>query len=113
MTLGARTAGRVLLITWTLLAASIASWPFTGTGIGDAATIAALLPLLLPLRGLVRMQARTLQWSSWSLAPALALALTELMVNARARIPATVTLVLALGAFAATIASLRVTPRHG
>ncbi len=104
-------ARRIALLSWTLLAASIALWPFIGAGIGYAPTILALVPLLLPVRGLLRGTARTLQWSSFTLAPALVLTLTELLTNAPARVLAALTLALILGTFSATVALLRVTAR--
>jgi uncharacterized membrane protein len=102
---------RLTIRVWTLLVVSIVAWPFTGRGIGLPRTAIALLPLLLPLPGLVRWRRRTLQWSPLTLAPALALTLTEILVNSRARGPAILTLALIFTAFAAIIAALRVTPR--
>ena len=96
---------------WVLLLASIAAWPFTAAGIGPITTVIALLPLLLPLPGLIRGRRRTLQWSALTLSPALALALTEILVNAPARTPATLTLAMILTAFAAVVAALRIIPR--
>ncbi|MGH8136409.1 MAG: DUF2069 domain-containing protein [Steroidobacteraceae bacterium] len=98
---------------WLLLIASIVAWPFCSAGIGFMTTAIAVLPLLLPMPGLVRTQRRTLQWSPLTLAPALALALTEILVNAPARIPATLTLALIFTAFAITVAALRKIPRSG
>jgi len=102
---------RIVICLWMLLVVSIVVWPFTGGGIGLATTAIALLPLFLPLPGLVHGERRTLRWSPLTLAPALALALTEILVNAPARTPAILTLALILAAFAATIAALRVSPR--
>ena len=96
---------------WTLLVVSIVVWPFTGRGIGLLTTAIAFLPLLLPLPGLLRCRRRTLQWSPLTLAPALAITLTEILVNVPARGPAILTLALILAAFAAIIAALRVRPR--
>lgn len=113
MTIHARAAltRRLAIGAWTLLLISIVAWPFTGGGISPVTTAIASLPLLLPLPGLVRGRRRTLQWSSLTLAPALALALTEILVNARARMPATLTLALIFAAFGASIAALRASPR--
>lgn len=102
---------RLTIGAWTLLFISIAVWTFAGRGIGRLATAIALLPMLLPLPGLVRWRRRTLQWAPLTLAPALAITLTEILVNVPARGPATLTLVLIFAAFAANIAALRVTPR--
>ena len=103
-------ARRLAIGVWLLLAASIAAWPIEATGIGLTTTAIALLPLLLPLPGLVRGRRRTLQWSTLTLAPVLALALTEILVNAAARIYVTLTLALILAAFATVVAALRVSP---
>lgn len=92
---------------WLALIASIASWPFATARIGMLTTAIALLPLLLPLPGLLMGWRRTLQWSPLTLAPALALSLTEVLVNAPARILGTLTIVLILAAFAMLIAALR------
>jgi uncharacterized membrane protein len=96
---------------WMLLVASIAAWPFAAAGIGLTTTALALLPLFPPLPGLIDGRRRTLQWSPLTLAPALAFALTEILVNAPARMPAILTLALILVAFATIIAALRVSPR--
>ena len=96
---------------WVLLIASIAAWPFAAAGIGLTTTAIALLPLFLPLPGLIHGRRRTLQWSPLTLAPALALAPTEILVNAPARVPATLTLALIIVAFAIIVAALRIIPR--
>ena len=103
---------RLALGAWLLLLASIVAWPFAEAGIGIFTAAIALLPLLLPLPGLVRARRRTLQWSPLTSAPALALALTEIIVNAPARIPATLTLVLIFAAFAIIVAATRAIPRN-
>ncbi len=98
---------RLATAAWLLLIASIAKWPFGAAGIGPFTTAIALLPLLLPLPGLFMGRRRTLQWAPLTLAPALALALTEVLVNAPARKLVTLTLALILVAFAMLIAALR------
>lgn len=106
-------AGRAALVrrlataVWLLLIASIAIWPFGTAGIGPVTAAIALLPLLMPLPGLFMGWRRTLQWSPLTLAPALALALTEILVNAPARKLVTLTLALIFAAFAMLIAALR------
>jgi uncharacterized membrane protein len=102
---------RLAIGVWVLLVASIAAWPFAAARIGLITTAIALLPLFLPLPGLIDGRRRTLQWSPLTLAPALALTLTELLVNAPARGPATLTLALILAAFATIVAALRIIPR--
>ena len=98
---------RLAAAAWLLLIASIAAWPFIAAKIGPLTTLVALLPLLMPLPGLVMGWRRTLQWSPLTLAPALALALTEILVNTPARWIATLTLALILATFASLIAALR------
>jgi len=105
----AQSARRAALLIWALLIASVTAWPLAG--IGWIATALALLPLLLPLPGILRKAPGTLRWSSLTLAPALAVAVTELLVNSRARIPAALTLALILAAFAAIVALLRTISR--
>ena len=98
---------RLAIGVWLSLIASIAAWPFAAARIGTVTTAIALLPLLMPLPGLFLGRRRTWQWASLTLAPALALSLTEILVNLPARMPATLTLVLILAAFATLIAVLR------
>lgn len=98
-------AWRAALVAWLAQLASLACWPFAGTGPALAAM--AGLPLLLPLPGLFRRSARTLRWAPLAQAPALALALTEVLANPAARTAATLTLALLLAAFAGVIAAQR------
>jgi uncharacterized membrane protein len=104
-------ARRVALAAWLLLAASVAAWPFADAAFGRLSTAIAFLPLLLPLPGLARGSRNALRAAPMALAPALAIALTEILVNAPARLAAAVTLGLILAAFAATVAALRAAPR--
>ncbi|MGE0031869.1 MAG: DUF2069 domain-containing protein [Steroidobacteraceae bacterium] len=103
----ARTLCRVALAVWLALLISVACWPLGDGGIGPLTTALALLPLLAPLPGMARGARRTLRWAPLALAPALALALTEILVNPAARTRASVSLALILAAFAAVIAALR------
>ncbi len=107
----ARIARRATQFAWLALIVSIACWPFSAAGIGWLITALALLPLLMPVAGIARGSRRTFGWAPLALAPALALTLTEILVNAGARTPTTVSLVLIFVAFAALIASLRQTAR--
>jgi len=104
---GARLLRQITLAAWLLLLASVASWPLGSTGIGWPTTALACLPLLAPLIGLARDSRRTLRWAPLTLAPALALALTEILVNPAARNSASWSLALILAAFASVIATLR------
>lgn len=106
----ARIARGLAISAWLLLAASVAAWPFVGAGIGRFATLVAFLPLLLPLRGIARGARRSLRFAPMTLAPALALAVTELLVNPAARPWAGATLALVFFAFAGILAALRAAP---
>ena len=103
-------AHRIALFAWLLLAASVAAWAFAGAGISRLSTAIAFLPLLLPLPGLARGSRNALRGAPMALAPALAVALTEVLVNPPARPLAAVTLGLIIAAFAAIVASLRAAP---
>jgi len=102
-------ARRAALLAWLALVASVASWPLAGTGVALAAL--AGLPLLLPVAGLARGTPRTLRWAPLTQAPALALALTEVLANPAARTVASLTLALLLLAFASVIAAQRTAAR--
>jgi uncharacterized membrane protein len=105
------TARRIALAAWLLLAACVLAWPFTGSRIGPVATGVAFLPLLLPLHGLVAGSPVTLRTTPMAVAPALAWALTEALVNPAARAHMAATLALLVAAFAAMLPVIRGTPR--
>ncbi|HEY7752592.1 MAG TPA: DUF2069 domain-containing protein [Steroidobacteraceae bacterium] len=105
------TAGRAgrarlaALLAWSALLASIACWP--AAGVHPALAIIAGLPLLLPVPGLLRGVPRALRFAPLAEAPALAVAITEVLANPAARVAASITLALVLAAFAGIIAALR------
>lgn len=101
---------RVAVATWLLLALSVAAWPL-GAGIGWVAWALALVPLLLPLPWILAGSVRALRAASLALAPLLAVAVTEYLVNAPARTWAGTSLALAFTAFAAIVAAIRASPR--
>jgi uncharacterized membrane protein len=101
---------RVAVATWLLLVLSVASWPL-GAGIGRVAWALALVPLLLPLPWIVAGSVRALRAASLALAPLLAVAVTEYLVNAPARSWAGISLALAFAAFATIVAAIRASPR--
>ena len=107
----ARGALRFALAAWLLLAASIAWWTLADVGIGRITALVAGLPLLLPLPGLLRGSRRALRAAPMALAPVLALAITEVLVNPAARVSAAFSLALVLAAFAGIVAALRTAPR--
>ena len=112
MNASAGTPRRVALAAWCLLAVSIAAWPFVGAAIGRATAAIAFLPLLIPAPVLFRATPRAFRAAPMALAPALALAVTEILVNPPARPWAALSLALAMAAFAAIIATLRVSSRN-
>ncbi len=106
----ARIARSAAIAAWLALAGSVALWPVSESGIGIFTTLLAGLPLLLPLPGILRAARRTLRAAPMALAPALALAITEFLVNPPARPFAGATLALVIAAFAGILAALRTLP---
>ena len=86
-----------------------APWP------GSALLAAVLvLPLLLPLKGLLRGDRRTYAWATLCIAPAFLYAITEAIANSLVRAIAAAILVASLAHFVALVAYLRVTrPQTG
>jgi uncharacterized membrane protein len=105
-------ARRAAFLAWVALLASIAAWPLIPPATGPALTLIAGLPLLLPLPGILRGTPRTLRWAPLTLAPALAIALMEIVAGRGTRFAAAWTLAAILAAFAAVIAALRAAPRR-
>jgi uncharacterized membrane protein len=101
----------VAIAAWLALLLSVLCWPLGPSAVGWAITAIAFMPLLLPLPGLVRGTRRTLTWAPLALAPALTMALTEVLVNPALRLRVAFTLALILAAFAAILAALRARPR--
>jgi len=69
--------------------------------------VIAVLPLLAPLRGLVLGRRYTYAWATLFAIPYLMFALTELLVNPRARWVASLSLLLVFAWFCAMVAFLR------
>ncbi len=108
MTDRARRARQLTIAAWLLLAGSVAAWSFIdAAGIGLVTASIAFLPLLLPVAGLLRGSSRAYRLAALTLAPALALALTEFLVNAPSRLLTGATLALILLAFAGLVAALK------
>jgi uncharacterized membrane protein len=112
MSARAATARRVAVAAWLLLMLSVAAWPLGAYGIGWPYAAAALLPLLLPVPGLLGGSTRALRAAPLALAPALAVAITEIVANPPARALAGLSLGLAFAAFASLIAAIRVSPQR-
>jgi uncharacterized membrane protein len=108
MTDRARRVQRLAIGAWILLTASVACWPLTRTsGIGVVTSVIALVPLLLPIAGILRGSQRAWRIAALTLAPVLALAVTEFLVNAPSRPWAGTTLALIVLAFAGLVAALK------
>jgi uncharacterized membrane protein len=108
MRVRARTVQRLASGAWILLAASVACWPLPATsGIGVATTLIALVPLLFPIAGILRGSRRAWRLAALTLAPVLALAVTEFLINAPSRAWTGTTLALILLAFAGLVAALK------
>jgi uncharacterized membrane protein len=105
-----RTVLRLAVAAWILLGASVAIWLASGSGIGLLTAAFAFVPLLLPLPGIFRGSVKWLRAAPMALAPALALAITEILVNPPARAFAGASLALAFLAFAAIVSTLRSRP---
>jgi uncharacterized membrane protein len=81
-----------------------ASWP------GSALLAAALLlPLLLPLKGLLQGDRRTYAWATLCLTPCFIYGITEVIANSSVRAIAAVILFTSLAHFVALVAYLRIT----
>ena len=107
----AQTARRLAIGAWILLAVSVACWPLAHTSaIGAVTTVIALAPLLLPIAGILRGSRRAWHIDALTLAPVLALAVTEFLVNAPSRPWTGTTFALIVLAFAGLVAALRTAP---
>ncbi len=93
------------------LAACVLVWQLNAHSIGMAALWAGLLciPLLLPLRGLVRGWRYTYGWATLCVIPYFIGGVTEAVANPQARVWAALCLTLALALFAALILFIRLT----
>jgi len=82
---------------------------------GSVALLATvlLLPLALPLRGLLRHDRRTYAWATLCLTPHFVYGLTELVANPALRMHAAAILLLALALMIALVAYLRLTRPDG
>jgi len=111
MTDRAQTAQRSAVIAWLLLAGCVLAWPYAGAHVSGLATGFAVLPLLLPLHGLLAGSPMTLRTAPMALAPAILVAISETLVNSTARAHMGITLVLIVVAFAAVLPVIRNSPR--
>lgn len=93
---------------WAAVALSLLSW--ITVGYPWALCIAAVVPLLAPLNGLLRGRRFTYAWATLFAIPYLVFALTELLVNRAARWAASISLLLIFSWFCAMILFVRVSP---
>ena len=95
---------------WVAVALSLLAWILAGYP--WLMCLIAVLPLLAPLNGLVRSKRYTYAWATLFAIPYLAFALTELLVNPRARWVAAMTLLLVFAWFCTMILYLRASRVH-
>lgn len=109
MTGRAGRARRAVLAVWALLAVTLLWWYLDTLPSAAAvwATVLTVVPLALPLRGLLAGEVRSYRWAPLTLAPALTWALTETVANAAARPYAVTAGLLAFAGLVAVVAWLR------
>ena len=104
-------ARRWTLATLAMVAAAAGVAAMLSTSWPRSALLAAVLvvPLLLPLKGLLRGDRRTYAWATLCIAPCFVYAITEAIANSSVRAFAAVILLASLAHFIALVAYLRVT----
>jgi len=85
--------------------------PLTSSGLGWSALL--LLPLLLPLPGILRGTPRTFAWATLCVAPYFLYGVTEAIANPAMRTTAGAILFASLAWFASLVYGLRATPAAG
>jgi uncharacterized membrane protein len=95
---------------WVALVSSLLAWILVGYP--WPICVLAALPLLAPLRGLLRGVRYTYAWATLFAIPYLAFAMTELLVNPHARWAAAITLLLVFAWFCTMILFLRASRAH-
>ncbi|HEX3395550.1 MAG TPA: DUF2069 domain-containing protein [Steroidobacteraceae bacterium] len=109
--MSASSSARALSIwLWAAVALSLLAWILAGYP--WLMCLIAVVPLLAPLNGLVRGKRYTYAWATLFAVPYLAFALTELLVNRRARWVAGMTLLLVFAWFCTMILYLRASRVH-
>ncbi|MDE2303941.1 MAG: DUF2069 domain-containing protein [Gammaproteobacteria bacterium] len=103
-------ARRATIVLWAAVAASLLTW--IGAGYPWGLCVAAALPLLAPLGGLLRGRRHTYAWATLFAIPYLVFALTELLANPAARWVAGTSLVLVFAWFCSMVAYLRFSRGH-
>jgi uncharacterized membrane protein len=90
---------------WAAIALSLLAW--VTAGYPWPMCLLAVLPLLAPLNGLLRGSRNTYAWATLFAIPYLTFAVTELLVNPRARWAASLSLLLVFAWFCTMILFLR------
>ena len=99
------TSRRLTVWLWVAVILSLLAW--TLAGYPKLICIIAVVPLLIPLNGLIRGYRYTYAWATLFAIPYLMFSTTELLVNARARWVAGASLILVFGWFCTMILFLR------
>jgi uncharacterized membrane protein len=98
-------AASLTIFLWLALALSLLAWILVGYP--WPVCVIAVLPLLAPLRGLLRGSRYTYAWATLFAVPYLAFSTTELLSNPQARWVAAISLLLVFAWFCAMILFLR------
>ena len=104
------TARALTVWLWLAVAASLLAW--TLAGYSWLLCVIAVVPLLAPLRGLLRGNRHTYAWATLFAVPYIAFALTELLANPQARWVAAMSLLLVFAWFCTMILFLRASRAH-
>jgi len=96
----------VLLLAGCVSAAALRTAPWPASGV---LALALLVPLLLPLPGLLRRRRRTYAWATLCVAPYFIYGVTEGVANPAVRVMAGAILFASLALFVALVAYLRLT----
>jgi uncharacterized membrane protein len=112
---GPEIARRLALASLAVLALSVVAVSVAAAGLPNGAWLGLglMLPLLLPLPGLLRRTRRTYAWATLVLAPYVIYGVTEAVANPVARTSAATVLIASLASFVALVAYLRVTRPRG
>jgi uncharacterized membrane protein len=106
MTREAANARRLTILLWAAVALSLLAW--IALGYPWPLCVFAVLPLLAPLRGLIRGSRYTYAWATLFAVLYLMFALTELLVNRQARWVAATSLLLVFAWFCSMVVFLRI-----
>jgi uncharacterized membrane protein len=104
------TARALTVWLWLAVAASLLAW--TLAGYSWLLCVIAVVPLLAPLRGLLRGNRHTYAWATLFAIPYFAFAVTELLANPQARWVAAMSLLLVFAWFCTMILFLRASRVH-